>query len=79
MFDFCTMLDKVCAFCTKSTWNPYTEEYDDEEKLFCGVSSGFDTRVEALDECWMKMTKSKRNTFLKKKREEHQILMNNRR
>ena len=56
MFEFCTILNKVCAFCTKSKWNPYIEDYDDEDRLFCGVSSGFDTRVEALDECWMKMS-----------------------
>ena len=73
------MLDKVCAFCTKSTWNPYTEQYDDKEKLFCGVSSGFDTRAEALDGCGLKVTKSKRNAHLTKKREEYQILTNSRR
>ena len=79
MFDFSTMLDKVCAFCTKSTWNPYTEEYDDEEKLFCGVASGFDTRVEALDVCWKVMSKAKRSSFVKKKREEYQVIINDRR
>jgi hypothetical protein len=78
MFEFCTILNKVCAFCTKSKWNPYIEDYDDTDRLFCGVSSGFDTRVEALDECWMNMSKGKRNNFTKAKREEYQILKTNR-
>ena len=78
MFEFCPMKDRVCGFCSKSTWNPYIEDYDDEERLFCGVVSGFDTRVEALGECWLKMSKGKRSLFLKKKKEEYQIINNNR-
>ena len=64
--------------CSKGSWNPHLNDYDDEERLFCGASTGFDTRVEALDECWMKMSKGKRNNFIKAKREEYQILKTNR-
>jgi len=78
MFEFCSKVDKVCAFCTKSNWNPYKGDYDDEERLFCGLSSGFDTRVDSLDDCWKDMTKGKRSAFVKKKKEEYQIANNNR-
>ena len=74
MFEICSKTDRMCAFCSKSTWNPYKEDYNGDEVLFCGVSSGFDTRVDALDECWLDMTKSKRSLFTKKKREEYQLI-----
>tara|TARA_R110000796_G_scaffold29859_7_gene80207 strand:+ start:878 stop:1135 length:258 start_codon:yes stop_codon:yes gene_type:complete len=78
MFEICSKTNKVCAFCSKSTWNPYIENYDDEERLFCGLASSFDTRVDALEECWKDVSKGKRSTFIKKKKEEYLIMKNNR-
>ena len=72
MFESCPKVNRMCAFCTKDTYNPMTKKYDGVEKLFCGVSTGFDTRVEGLEECWLKMTKSQRTTWAKKKNIEYQ-------
>ena len=79
MFKICSKINNVCAFCTKDKWNPHLEDYDDKERLFCGFASGFDTRVEALDVCWKVMSKAKRSSFVKKKREEYQVIINDRR
>mgnify|MGYP003128064214 CR=1 FL=1 len=78
MFEICSKVSKVCAFCSKSNWNPHKSEYDDEERLFCGLSSGFDTRVDALEDCWKHITKGKRSAFIKKKKEEYLVTKNNR-
>ena len=78
MFKICSKINSICAFCSKDNWNPYLEDYDDKERLFCGLASGFDTRVDALELCWKVMSKGKRSSFIKKKKE-YQITLNNRR
>jgi hypothetical protein len=78
VFEICSKINKRCPFCTKDKWNPYIEDYDDNERLFCGLSSGFDTRVEALEICWKKMSTGKRSYFIKNKKEEYQVTKTNR-
>lgn len=74
MFEHCPVIERMCPFCSKGRWNPHLNDYDDKERLFCGVSSGFDTRVEALDMCWLKMKQGQRTKFTKEKRIEYQTL-----
>tara|TARA_R100000995_G_C3440566_1_gene103089 strand:+ start:485 stop:730 length:246 start_codon:yes stop_codon:yes gene_type:complete len=74
MFEFCPIVEKMCPMCSKDKWNPYINDYDDEERLFCGAATSFDTRVEALDMCWLDMKKSQQTKFTKEKRIEYQIL-----
>ena len=74
MFEFCPIIEKMCPMCSKGSWNPHLNDYDDEERLFCGASTGFDTRVEALNMCWLDMKKSQQTKFTKEKRIEYQIL-----
>ena len=42
------------------------------------IASSFDTRVDALEECWKDVSKGKRSSFIKKKKEEYLIMKNNR-
>ena len=42
---------------------------------FCGVASSYDTLVSSLPECWLKMTKSQRSTYSKKKKDEYLSMM----
>jgi len=74
MFENCPIIEKMCPFCSKDRWNPHLNDYDDKERLFCGVATGFDTRVEALDMCWLKMKKGQQTKFTKEKRIEYQTL-----
>jgi len=70
MFEICSKTDKACAFCAKSYYNPIISKNDDKEKEFCGIAGSFDTRVSSLPECWLKMSKSQKSTYTKKKKEE---------
>ena len=56
--------------CGKSYYNPIISKNDDKEKEFCGIAGSFDTRVSSLPECWLKMSKSQKSTYTKKKKEE---------
>jgi len=42
----------------------------DEIFLFCGTSTGYETRVDPLPKCWLKMSNSQRATYKQKKKEE---------
>ena len=75
MFEVCNKVDKVCCFCGKSYYSPKIEKNDDKLKCFCGIAGGYDTRVSSLPECWLKMSKSQRITFTKKKKDEYQALI----
>ena len=70
----CTKIGGHCSFCGKSQWNPKLQAKDDEERLFCGVATGYDTRVDALDICWLEMTKSAQTKFKKMKKTEYETL-----
>jgi hypothetical protein len=70
MFEICSKIDRTCGFCGKSYFNPQKQENDDQLKKFCGVAGSYDTQVSSLPECWLKMTKSQRSTYTKKKKEE---------
>jgi len=50
---------------------------DGIERQFCGVATGYDTRVEALDICWLEMTKSAKTKFRKTKKTEYETLVLN--
>ena len=71
----CTKIGRHCPFCGKSKWNPRLQAKDDEERLFCGVATGYDTRVDALDICWLEMTKSAKTKFRKMKKTEYETLV----
>ena len=45
MFDFCPKINKKCAVAAKSCYNPKTNKNDLTKTIFCGMASGFDTRV----------------------------------
>ena len=70
MFEICSNIDRVCAFCGKSYYDPEKETNTKEIKYFCGVASSFDTRVLSLSECWLKMSKSQKSIYVKNKKEE---------
>ena len=46
----------------------------DETVLFCGASTGYETRVSPLPECWLKMTQAMRTKYRKQKRAEYEAL-----
>ena len=71
----CTKIGRLCSFCVNSYWNPRLQEKDGIERQFCGVATGYDTRVEALDICWLEMTKSAKTKFSKMKRTEYETLV----
>ena len=71
----CTKIGRHCSFCGKSDWNPRLQAKDGIERMFCGVATGYDTRVEALDICWLEMTKSAKTKFSKIKKTEYETLV----
>ena len=71
----CTKIGRHCQHCGKSDWNPRLQEKDGIERQFCGVATGYDTRVEALDLCWLEMTKSAQTKFKKTKKTEYETLV----
>ena len=71
MFKHCPKIDKMCGFCGENDWNPMEEESRDKTFLFCGLASGYETRVEPLPKCWKEMSNSERGTYKKKKKEEY--------
>ena len=73
----CTKIGRHCQHCGKSDWNPRLQAKDGIERQFCGVATGYDTRVEALDICWLEMTKSARTKFRKMKKTEYGTLVLN--
>ena len=71
----CTKIGRHCQHCGKSDWNPRLQAKDGEERLFCGVATGYDTRVEALDICWLEMTKGAKTKLRKIKKIEYETLV----
>jgi len=51
-----------------------TDSKSDKTYLFCGVASGYETRVEPLPECWLKMSKPAQTKYRKQKRAEYEAL-----
>jgi hypothetical protein len=74
MFKICPKIEKSCAFCGESNWNPMTDSKSDNTYLFCGATSGYETRVEPLPECWLKMTPAMRTKYRKQKKAEYEAL-----
>ncbi len=75
MFEICSKTKRICGFCGESYFNPQKQENDNQLKNFCGVASSYDTLVSSLPECWLKMTKSQRSTYSKKKKDEYLSMM----
>ena len=75
MFQKCSKIDKVCGFCAFSTYDPISAGYGSEKIEFCGIASSYDCRVSSLPDCWLKMTKSQRSVYTRKKKEECQTLI----
>ena len=50
------------------------DERTDEPVLFCGATTGYETRVSPLPECWLDMTKARRTKYRKQKRAEYEAL-----
>ena len=73
----CTKIGRHCSFCGKSDWNPRLQAKDGIERHFCGMATGYDTRVEALDICWLEMTKSAKTRLRKMKKTEYETLVLN--
>ena len=48
---------------------------DEKERLFCGLVTGYDARVEPLPKCWEQMTKHERSKYTKMKKTEYQTLI----
>ena len=71
----CTKIGRHCQHCGKSDWNPRLQAKDGIERQFCGIATGYDTRVEALDICWLEMTKSAKTKFRKIKKMEYEALV----
>ena len=53
---------------------PMTDEITDEPVLFCGASTGYETRVSPLPECWLNMKPAMRTKYRKQKRAEYEAL-----
>ena len=74
VFKYCPKADKSCAFCGESNWNPMTDSKSDKTFLFCGMASGYETRVEPLPECWLDMSKPAQTKYRKQKKTEYETL-----
>ena len=75
MFEICNKADKMCGHCGIASYDPIKQDFDDDTRQFCGIASGFDTRVLSLPDCWLNMTKSQRATFARKKKQEYMELI----
>jgi len=74
MFEKCSKVDKICAFCTISTYSPNNFNYSGDKKEFCGVAGSYDTRVSSLPDCWLKMSRSQKTTYTRKRKDEYRLL-----
>ena len=79
MFQFCSLTNTGCQFCGKSRYNPKTGDYDNITRTFCGSASGYDTTINALEKCWLKMTKSEKSKHTKRQGEEFKLISAKRR
>ena len=67
MFIYCPKINRACAMCGKSKWNPDTRSYTEDSRLFCGQAPpSFDVTVESLPQCPLEMTKTQRTAHSKK-------------
>jgi len=51
-----------------------TDSKSDKTFLFCGMTSGYETRVEPLPECWLDMSKPAKTKYRKQKKTEYEAL-----
>ena len=66
MFDNCKIKKSMCAFATKSTYDPIIKKNTWEEFTFCGAMSGVsDTRIDKLEKCWIEMSKHQQTKYKK--------------
>ena len=78
LFIKCPLIDSKCAMCGESNWNPMTDSYNSTNYLHCGMITGYETRVDSLEKCWLKMTKSEKSKHTKKQSEEFKIVRSKR-
>jgi len=50
------------------------DERTDEPVLFCGATTGYETRVSPLPECWLDMSKPAQTKYRKQKKAEYEAL-----
>jgi hypothetical protein len=74
MFKYCPKIERICAFCGEANWNPMKDERTDEPVLFCGATTGYETRVSPLPECWLDMSKPAQTKYRKQKKAEYEAL-----
>ena len=69
MFEFCPKINRKCAMCGKSTYNPEKQAHDGESRLFCGFAPpSYDTTVESLPKCPLTMERREVTKYKKQKR-----------
>jgi len=74
LFIKCPLVDSKCAMCGESNWNPMTDSYNSTTYLHCGMLTGYETRVDSLEKCWLKMEKKEQAKFKKQKKNEYYAL-----
>ena len=74
MFKYCPKIERICAFCGEANWSPMKDERTDEPVLFCGATTGYETRVSPLPECWLDMSKPAQTKYRKQKKAEYEAL-----
>ncbi len=65
MFEKCSLIEKLCAFCTHTDYNQKTKDHDGVVREYCGMIVGGDTTTENLSKCWIKMSKYEKTKFKK--------------
>jgi hypothetical protein len=68
MFEKCSVIGALCAFCTHSDYNQKTGEHDGGVREYCGMIVAGDTTTEKLSKCWIKMSKYEQQKFKKQTR-----------
>jgi len=74
MFIECPIIGKMCAMCAKSNYNPMIDGYDSREHLHCGMLTGYETRINSLEKCWLDMDNKERARFRRQKKNEYYAL-----
>jgi hypothetical protein len=74
MFKYCPQIENTCPFCGEDDWNPMTDERNGEPVLFCGIATGYDTRVLPLPKCWLEMSRQEQTKYRKFKKVEYEAL-----
>lgn len=66
MMEYCKIIDRTCPHASKSNYDPMINGSGKLKKIFCGMMTGHDCRVDELKMCWLGMTNSQRSSHRKK-------------